>query len=91
MVAIATLGSLIYCSNAYCHVVTMSIVLYLLYARVLVTNINLGAQSVNVIVQLLYRYRTERTACMPCMFEWMHGISVGTELYCVCVCILNKQ
>ena len=69
----------------------MPVVLYLLYARVLVNNISLGAQSVNVTVQRLYRYRTERAACMPCMFEWMHGISVSTELYGACVCILNKQ
>ena len=51
-----------YCNNAYCHAVTMPVVLYLLYACVLVNNIRLGAQSVNVSVQRLYRYRTEGAA-----------------------------
>ena len=52
-----------YCNNAYCHAVTMPVVLNLLYARVLV--ISLGAQSRNVIVQQLHQYCTIGTTMAP--------------------------
>ena len=62
----------------------MPVVLYLLYARAL-NNISLGAPSVNVIVQRLYRYRTVYMQTMTAQKEnnevWFTGTRAVTLLF----------